>query len=174
MQLLCQPFHRGALPCNYNRGSLNHLWAQWGNSRAAVPSSPRGQWPEAASTEQTEPCLSGSSVLEHCCSLSPRAGPWRRCLPVPGLSALLYKDGIDLCRPNPRLVQSHRAPWLWQSWTLPCPWGDAGLSSQLCASVCLSPACRANDSGLGEAQHLVGGRGCKAASGNISCLLRCL
>lgn len=27
MQLLCQPFHREALPCNYNRGSLNHLLA---------------------------------------------------------------------------------------------------------------------------------------------------
>lgn len=30
---------------------------------------------------------------------------------MPGLAALLHKDCIDLCRPHPRLVHSHRAPW---------------------------------------------------------------
>lgn len=54
---------------------------------------------------------------------------------MPGLSALLYKDSIDPCRPHPRLLQSHGALWLQESWALPHPWGGAGLSSKVCA-VC--------------------------------------
>lgn len=142
MQLLCKPFHQGALPCYYNGGSLNHLQARWGNSelQSPHPHEDNGQRQQAMN-KQSPVCLAAQ-----CWNTAPVSlqglEPWRRCLPVPGLSALLYKDGIDLCRPHPRLVQSHRAPWLWQSWALPRPWGGAGLSSRVCVSVCPSVRCQ--------------------------------
>lgn len=156
------PCTEGPLPCYCNRGSLNHLWARWGNCRAAVPWSPRGQWPEAVTSEQTEPCLSGSSVLEHCSSL---CKGWS-----PGGDAFLCL-GCQQCCTRTVLISAGHIPAWCRARAGPCllPGEVQGFPPE--SLLCLRGA---NHSGLGEAQHLVGGGGCKAASGNVSSLLRCL
>lgn len=53
---------------------------------------------------------------------------------MPGLSALLYKDGIDLCSHIPGWCRATEPRSSGRAG--PRPWGGAGLSSQVCVSVC--------------------------------------
>lgn len=111
-----------AVPCCYNRGSLNCPQAWWGNSRATVPSSPTRTM-AAGSEHRANRALSvwwlkAETLLQSLRGPEPR----RRCLPKPRSSAQPYKAGIDSCRPDPRLVQSSRALGF------AAPVGQAGLS----------------------------------------------
>jgi len=133
------PFTEGAMPSCYNRGSLDHLWAWWGSSKAAIPSSPQGQWPEAASTEQTEPCLSGDSRLKHCSSLSEGWSPGGDGVPSPGCQCRCTRAVLISAHQIPGWCKAMKCQGLWESWALLCPWGLAGLSSGIFVSVC--PQC---------------------------------
>lgn len=72
--------------------------------------------------------------------------PWRICLPEPGLSAPLYKGGIDLYGPDPWLVQSSEAPGAAGELGLVTPMGMCrAFLPNLC--ICLSPVRGASVSG---------------------------
>lgn len=139
MQLLCKPLHRGSRALLLQQGSLNHLRAWWGNFRAAVPSSPQGQWPEAASTEQTEPCLSGSLRLKHCSSLSEGWSPGEDAFASLGCQCCHTRTVLISVGQIPGWCKAAKPQGLWESWALLRPWRRAGLSSRVCASVC--PQC---------------------------------
>lgn len=133
------PSTERAMPCCYSRGSLNHLRAWCGNFRATILSSLRGQWLEAASTEQTEPCLSGSLKLKHCSSLSEGWSPGGDAFPSPGCQRCRTRTVLISVGQIPGWCKAVKPRGLWESCALLRPWGCAGLSSQVCVSGC--PQC---------------------------------
>ena len=146
VQLLCKPHHRGGRALLLQQGLFEPSLGLVGKFQSRCPLVPTRTM-AGGSEHQANRALSvwrleAETLLQSLRGLE----PWRRCLPKPGLSASPYKGSIDLCRPDPRLVQSSEAPGALGELGLATPMGThRAFLPSLC--VCLSPVWSASGPG---------------------------
>lgn len=146
VQLLCKPLHRGGCALLLQQGLFGLSLGLVGKFQSCCPFVPTRTMTGGSEHRSNRAPSVSDLRLKHCCSLSKGWSPEGRCLPEPGLSVSPYKGSIDLCRPDPRLVQSSETPGAPGELGLAMPMGMCrAFLPSLC--VCLSPLQGASGSG---------------------------